>query len=112
LTFSAEQDKEGKNFSWKESDLENSGITARKTAVINELGMHARPAARIAQMAEQAQDEIRLCVDGNKVDATSVIDILTLCAVKGTRVLIEIDNKADTAVLEQIVDYFENGFGE
>ena len=92
--------------------MNKRGKKARNTAVKNELGMHARPAARIAQMAEEAQDKVWLCVDGSKVDATSIIDILTLCAVKGTQVLIEIENEADTAVLDQIVDYFEDGFGE
>ena len=92
--------------------MENSGIRARKTIVKNELGMHARPAARIAQMAEAAQSDIWLCVSDAKVDATSIIDILTLSAVKGTQVMIEIENEADVSVLDRIVDFFEDGFGE
>ena len=84
----------------------------RKTIVKNELGMHARPAARIAQMAETAQSDIWLCVSDAKVDATSIIDILTLSAVKGTQVMIEIENEADVPVLDRIVDFFEDGFGE
>ena len=74
--------------------------------------MHARPAARIAQMADQARGEVRLCVGGDKVDATSIIDILTLCAIKGTQILIEIEDSADAAVLDRIAEYFEDGFGE
>jgi len=92
--------------------LKNTKIIARKTSVINELGMHARPASKIAQIAESAQSEVRLCVNSTKVDATSVIDILTLCAVKGTQIVVEIKNQEDVLILDQIVDFFEAGFGE
>ncbi len=92
--------------------MDNSGIIARNTIVKNELGMHARPASTIAKLAADSRADIWLCVDANKVDATSVIDILTLCAVKGTQVLVEIEDEADVNILEQIVDFFEDGFGE
>jgi phosphocarrier protein len=92
--------------------VKNSGTITRKTSVINELGMHARPASKIAQMAELAQSDVWLCVNSTKVDATSIIDILTLCAVKGTQIVIEIENQADSVVLDQIIDFFEIGFGE
>lgn len=92
--------------------MKNSGIITRETIVTNELGMHARPASKIAQMAEAAQSEVWLCVNSTKVDATSIIDMLTLCAVKGTQIVVEIDNQEDKKVLDQIVDFFEAGFGE
>jgi len=82
------------------------------TLVKNELGMHARPASKIAQMASTAQFEVWLCVNSTKVDATSIIDILTLGAVKGTKIVIEIENREDIKILDQIVDFFEVGFGE
>jgi len=92
--------------------VKNSRILARKTSVKNELGMHARPASKIALMAESAQCNVWLCVNSTKVDATSIIDILTLCAVKGTQIVIEIENQKGMIVLDQIVDFFEAGFGE
>ncbi|CCK79614.1 HPr family phosphocarrier protein [Desulfobacula toluolica] len=92
--------------------MKNSEIITRKTLVKNELGMHARPASKIAQMAELAQSDIWLCANSTKVDATSIIDILTLCAVKGTRIVIEIENQEDMVILDRIVDFFETGFGE
>ncbi len=92
--------------------MNNSEIIARKTSVKNELGMHARPASQIARFAESAQHEVWLCVDSVRVDATSIIDILTLCAVKGTIIVVEIESQEDMVVLDQIVDFFEAGFGE
>ncbi len=84
----------------------------KATLVTNELGMHARPAGVIAKIAMTAQDEIRLRANSDKVDATSIIDILTLGAVKGTKVVIEIENQDDVEILNQIIDFFEAGFEE
>ena len=92
--------------------MKNSGIIDRRIWVKNELGMHARPASKIAQIAETAQSGVWLCANSMKVDATSIIDILTLCAVKGTKIVIKIENQEDSMVLDQIVDFFEAGFGE
>ena len=74
--------------------------------------MHARPASKIAQIADSAHSDIWLCANSTKVDAASTIDILTLCAVKGTKIAVEIENPEDMMVLDQIVDFFEAGFGE
>lgn len=92
--------------------MKNSEIIARRTSVKNELGMHARPASKIARFAESAQQDVWLCVDSVRVDATSIIDILTLCAVKGTIIEVEVESQEDIVVLDQIVDFFEAGFGE
>ncbi|HGY12416.1 MAG: HPr family phosphocarrier protein [Deltaproteobacteria bacterium] len=92
--------------------MTNSKIIARTTVIKNELGMHARPASKIAQIAETAESDVWICAKSTKVDATSIIDILTLCAVKGTKVVIEIGSRKDLRVLDQIVEFFEVGFGE
>jgi len=92
--------------------VKNSKVITRGTSVKNELGMHARPASKIAQIAETALSGVWISTSSTKVDATSIIDILTLCAVKGTKVVIEIENQEDIMILDQIVEFFEIGFGE
>ena len=92
--------------------MKDRRIITRRTSVKNELGMHARPASKIAQMVDSAHSDVWLCANSTKVDAASVIDILTLCAVKGTKIVIEIENQEDMMILEQIFDFFEAGFGE
>ena len=92
--------------------MKDKRIIARRTSVKNKLGMHARPASKIAQMVDSAQSGVWLCANSTKVDAASIIDILTLCAVKGTKIVIEIENQEDMMILEQIFDFFEAGFGE
>jgi phosphocarrier protein len=74
--------------------------------------MHARPAARIAQMAMKAEKNIWLSDGNTRVDASSIIDILTLCAKKGARIHIHAESGQDEAVIEQIKAFFDEGFGE
>lgn len=92
--------------------MKESIIIIRTTSVKNEFGMHARPASRIAQIAESAQSGIWLHANSTRVDAASILDILTLCAVKGTEIGVEIENQKDMDILNRIIDYFETGFGE
>lgn len=84
--------------------------------------MHARPASHIAQLVMEADAEVSIRtftgetgdepVISDPADAGSIIDVLSLCAVKGTGIIVEIGDEKDTPVMEQIVRYFEDGFGE
>ena len=51
--------------------------------VHNELGLHARPAAKLAQAAQQYQSQITLEYDDMVADAKSILDILSLAAGRG-----------------------------
>lgn len=80
--------------------------------VINEFGIHARPAAVISKIAGTARHPVWIHYNTMKVDATSVIDVLTLCCARNSEVDIEIEAKEDINVLNSIVDFFNSGFGE
>ena len=84
----------------------------REATVVNALGMHARPAATIAGMAQDAGGDIWLSDGKSIVDAASIIDILSLCAVTGTKVSIFIEKEEDSALADQIKIFFDIGFGE
>ena len=84
----------------------------RDVIVINELGVHARSAAKIAAIAKRAKSKIWIINNGRRVDASSIIDILTLECSKGSKVRLTIDNKSDIDILNETVKQFETGFGE
>ena len=63
-----------------------SGRYSETSVVIHdELGLHARPAARLAQAAQTFVSEIRLRGEQGEADAKSILDILSLAAGYGTR---------------------------
>ncbi len=94
----------------------NSHRTWLKTTVTipNALGLHARPAAQIAKTVQDAGVNARLVTDHETVDASSIIDILTLGCIKGSQVTLEVEKSGARAeqALRHLIYLFENGFGE
>ena len=80
--------------------------------IINELGLHARPAALIAKTARKAKSDIWLTKDDIKTDAASMIDILSIACQKGSLVTLIADSLEDKEIFEEIKDIILNGFGE
>jgi phosphocarrier protein len=85
---------------------------SRTLTITNELGLHARSAAKLAKLAESATGGVWLIKNGAAVDATSLLDILTLACPKGTKVTIRVDNQTDMEILERIAALIRSGFGE
>ena len=67
---------------------------------MNKLGLHARAAAKLTEVAGGFAAEIWLSRNGRRVNAKSIMGVMMLAAGKGSRVLIEADGEdADAAVL-------------
>jgi len=81
-------------------------------SIINELGLHARPAARIAQEAQKYEAEISFFQDEREIDAKSILDILTLAAPKGSDLRITAQGSDAREALDSICRLFEERFGE
>jgi len=90
----------------KEQDLHKAVF------IKNKLGLHARSAARIAEIAMKSTGNVWVMKNEEKADASSIMDILTLVCEKGTKIRIVIEDTRDTDVLNAIVDLVDNGFGE
>lgn len=85
---------------------------SRNAVIVNELGMHARSAAKIAKLAQQAAADIWLEKNGEQADATSVIDLLSLVCPQGTTVTVTISDDRDVTILDAVIELIEKGFGE
>lgn len=85
---------------------------AKDVIIINELGLHARSAAGIAKLAGDAKSKVWIIKSGEKVDAVSIIEILTLDCPKGSKITVKIDEQKDIEILNAIVKLVENGFRE
>jgi phosphocarrier protein HPr len=92
--------------------MEPKKILHRDLLIINELGLHARAAAKLAKTAQMAHKGVWLKHGEAHADAKQIIDILTLGAGKGDRVKVEIESPDDTETLQRIIDLFAGGFGE
>ncbi len=84
----------------------------RSVTIPNELGLHARAAAKIVSLAEQARSQVFIIKDGQEADATSILDIMALYCPCGTEVTVRIADPADVKILNRIARLIEAGFGE
>ena len=85
---------------------------SKTVVIVNELGLHARSAAKIARLAQQATSDVWLEFDGEQADATSIIDLLSLGCAQGTTVTVTVQDGQDINILDALVDLIQNGFGE
>lgn len=76
----------------------------------NEAGLHARPAAKLIQMASQFESDIRI-IKGNKVaNAKSLLSVLALGIFKGATIVIRITGPDELSALLNIQKLIESNF--
>jgi phosphotransferase system HPr (HPr) family protein len=85
---------------------------SREATINNELGLHARAAAKIAALAQKAESKIWLLKNEEKADASSILDILTLGCPNGTKIMVSADEYSDIKILDSIVELVQRGFEE
>ena len=85
---------------------------SRQIVIVNELGLHARSAAKIAEIAQRAAGPVWIDRSGETVDARSIIDMLTLACARDSTIAVRVEYEADLPVLEEIVALVADGFGE
>ena len=85
----------------------------REAEIINNLGLHARAAAKLTQLAGRFKSDIWLSRNGQRVNAKSIMGVMMLAASKGSSIGIETsgedENEALQALVELIGDYFGEG---
>lgn len=80
--------------------------------IVNKLGLHARAAAKFVGCTSAFSSSIKAGVDGNLVDAKSIMSVMMLAAGKGTVLDIEIEGRDEDAALEALKTLIENRFDE
>ncbi len=83
-----------------------------EVVVKNSLGVHTRPAAQLAQEAMKFNSDIYLVMDHMAVNAKSVLDILTLGAAQGKKIVIKAKGEDADKAVSRLIYLFEEGFGE
>jgi phosphocarrier protein HPr len=80
--------------------------------VRNKLGLHARAATKLVQLASRFPCEILLSRAGQSANAKSVMGVLLLCGSKGTQLEIEATGAEAERAVTEIGDLISNRFGE
>jgi phosphocarrier protein len=80
--------------------------------IVNKLGLHARAAAKLTQLAGGFVAEVWLSRNGRRVNAKSIMGVMMLAAGKGSRILIEADGEDAEGALAAVVRLIAERFGE
>ena len=78
----------------------------------NVLGLHARAAARLVQMASRFQSKIALSKDGRTVDAKSILGVLMLAGSPGERLFLSAEGADAEEAVEALSSLIRSRFGE
>ncbi|QRK09774.1 HPr family phosphocarrier protein [Archangium violaceum] len=80
--------------------------------IINALGLHARAAAQLVQVANRYKSEVSLMCEGQKANAKSIMGVLMLAAAQGMQVTVTCKGEDAEACLQEIQKLIANRFGE
>ncbi len=87
-------------------------MTEKILTVKNRAGIHARPAALIAQTANKYSCDISLEKDSNAVNAKSIMGVITMAAGYNTVLTLKADGTDEKDAVAAIAQLFENKFEE
>jgi phosphocarrier protein len=87
-------------------------MISRKVTVVNQLGMHARAAAKFVHLATRFQSRVRVARLGREMDGKSIMGILLLAAARGSVITITTDGADEQDALDALAVLVEDGFGE
>jgi phosphocarrier protein len=87
-------------------------MTSRTVTVVNQLGLHARAAAKFVHLATRFESQIRVIRNTKVMDGKSIMGILLLAAARGTAITVEAAGADEQAAVAALVQLVESGFGE
>jgi len=87
-------------------------MPSTEVEIVNKLGLHARAAAKLTQIAAAYHSEIWLSRSGRRVNAKSIMGVMMLAAGQGTRVLVEANGEDAGEAIAAIARLVAERFGE
>ncbi len=85
-------------------------MVSQTVTVVNQLGMHARAAAKFVHLATKYQAQVRVARDGREMDGKSIMGILLLAAARGMDVTISADGSDEGEAVAALAALVASGF--
>lgn len=87
-------------------------MVSKEIVVQNQVGLHARPATFFIQKANEYNCSIWISKDERKVNAKSLLGVLSLGITRGTSVTLTADGADEEAALEALDKLIASNFAE
>ncbi|MCK4857856.1 MAG: HPr family phosphocarrier protein [candidate division Zixibacteria bacterium] len=85
-------------------------MISKTVKIINKLGLHARPSARVVQVTSRFKSEIMLEKDGVEVNGKSIMGVLMLAAGIGSEVKVTTNGEDEEEALEVVSELLASNF--
>ena len=95
-----------------ENGMPEVTIVTREITVVNQLGIHARPAAAFVKLANKFQSDITVEKDGERVNGKSIMGLLMLGAAQGSKLRVTAKGRDAETAIREIEELFARKFGE
>lgn len=80
--------------------------------IINPLGLHARAAAKLVQLAAGFASQITISHGEKDANAKSIMNVMMLAASRGSFITVSVEGEDQHEALAAVVALVEDGFGE
>ena len=90
----------------------NDSQITKEVQIPNSLGLHARPAMQLVDLASRFDASLQITKDKQLVDAKSIMQVMTLAATQGTRLTLSASGPEAAKALAAMAKLIAEGFGE
>ncbi len=80
--------------------------------VKNRAGIHARPAALIAQTANKFASDVFMTKDGMEINAKSIMGVITMAAAYNSTISVKVEGSDEDEAMIALSNLFESKFEE
>ena len=87
-------------------------MVEKTVEIANTSGLHARPAAIFVQSAGKFTSEIWITKGERRVNAKSIMGLMSLAVARGTEVIIGAQGEDENLAVKELIDLVVSGFGE
>lgn len=92
------------------SQQENPSIRSEELVVINEMGVHARPAAMVVRITNKYEGQVWVEKEGERVNGKSIMGIMMLAAGPETKLTVHTDSPQADELFEELRQLFAGKF--
>jgi phosphocarrier protein HPr len=84
----------------------------KEIAIVNRLGLHARPAAMFVRIASRYRADVWVAKEGEEVNGKSIMGLMMLAAGQGSKLRIRCEGADAPQLLQEIEDLIKARFNE
>lgn len=87
-------------------------MVSKKVTIVNETGVHARPAGVLVQTAGKFKCKVQILFGDKTIQAKSILNVMAAGIKCGSEVELQCDGEDEAEALDVLVKLIESGLGE